>query len=125
MIDPVPPVGTAPGELDPPRGRRSAVHASDVVPIGPALIATIFGFLLLLISPWSCLHIVGSIGFRYLHDDPVTVLFVLASWEESVGIAAFGALGFLVIGVMLQVCRLRRPFRRAGRPCWPGRSPWR
>lgn len=113
MSDPVP--------LTRPRRRpaeRLAVR--DVVPITPNAIAVFFSFVVLLVGLRSCLEILWRVRADIAELDRFTSVIVWGTWQDSLLIAAAGALGFLVIGVMLQVWRHRRPFG-AG---WPVLLGW-
>jgi hypothetical protein len=90
--------------------QRPGVAVGDVLPLGPNLIATIVGFFCLLATPWICLHVLATIWADAIGDDRVAGLFILATFEDSVNIAAIGALLFLVIGAILQAWQYHRPF---------------
>jgi hypothetical protein len=85
-------------------------RATDIVPIGPNLIAMIVGFAFLTATPTLCLHTLGSLWEDAIGEDRVASYFVMASWEESFAIACVGAPLFLVIGIILQAWQARRPF---------------
>jgi hypothetical protein len=91
--------------------KPGSVIASDVVPVGPNLFATMAGFLVLLVAPWICLNILEFMWEDALNEDQIANLLILASFEDSIVIAVIGALLFLVIGIILQAWQHHRPFR--------------
>jgi hypothetical protein len=93
-----------------PPATRPTAAAGDIVPIGPNLAAAIVGFVCLAAVPWICLHILVAIWEDAIGVDRVAGLFILADFEQTLIVAAVGALLFLVIGAILQVWQFRHPF---------------
>jgi hypothetical protein len=104
-------------DRDPLPTHRPHISALDVVPIGPNLFATLASFVALLVAPRICLHILDGLWEDAIGEDHVAMLFVLANLEETLVIAAVGALLFLVIGIVLQVWWHHRPFALRA-PIW-------
>jgi hypothetical protein len=97
-------------DRDPLSTHRPRTSASDVIPIGPNLFATLASFVALSVAPRICLHILDGLWEDAIGEDHVATLFVLANLEETLVIAAVGALFFLVIGIILQAWWHHRPF---------------
>ena len=112
QVDSANPTATGTPARDPGRirapGERVAV--GDVLPIWPNLVATFVGFLCLLATPWICLRVLATVWADAIGEDRVAGLFILATFEETLVIAAVGALLFLVIGAILQGWQYQRPF---------------
>lgn len=85
-------------------------RATDIVPIGPNLIALIVGFTCLMAAPTVCLHTLESLWDYAIVEDPAGSFLALASWDQFLVHSLAGALLFLVIGLILQAWQHRRPF---------------
>jgi hypothetical protein len=85
-------------------------RATDIVPIGPNLIALTVGFACLTAAPTVCLHTLEVLWEDAIGDDQVASFFVMASWEQTLAFASAGAPLFLVIGLILQAWQHRRQF---------------
>jgi hypothetical protein len=88
-------------------------RATDIVPIGPNLIALIMGFTCLMAAPTVCLHTLEAVwddAIVEIVQEPVGNYLVLASWDQFLLYSAAGAILFLVIGLILQALQHRRPF---------------
>jgi hypothetical protein len=95
---------------------RLSVSASDIVPIGPNIFATMAGYIALLLVPWVSLQILAAVSADASGEDQVASLFIVGLFAMTTFVAAgFGALFFLVIGIILQAWQYRRPFP-SGRP---------
>ncbi len=85
-------------------------RATDIVPIGPNVISLVVGFALWTAAPTVCLHTLEAVWEDAIGEDQLAGLVVMASWQEALAIASVGAPSFLVIGLVLQAWRFRRPF---------------
>jgi hypothetical protein len=95
---------------------RRAVSAGDVLPLGPNFVATMVGFLCLMAAPSVCLQVLAALWEEEaIGENHVAALFVVADVEETLVIAAVGAVSFLVVGAILQAWQYQRPFRSR----WP------
>lgn len=92
---------------------RRPVPISDIIPIGPNLLAALASFIALLCAPWVALNLLHAVRQQDVAMDRVASLFLLADLRDLLLNAAAGALAFLLIGVVLQVWQSHRPF-----PAW-------